>query len=660
MCGIAGIVSPDRRDVIVDMTRAMAHRGPDGEGFYRDDHVSLGQRRLSIIDIEGGRQPIANEAGNLQLVCNGEIYNSPELREELIAKGHRFRTRTDVEVALHLYEEMGRGCARRLRGMFALAIWDRDRRTLYMARDHMGQKPLFYHQNNGRFLFASEIKGILASGLVEPEIELDALWHYISLRFVPDRYTFFRGIRKVPAGTWVFLEEGGVASESYWRPDFREKLRGDEREIEEGLDRLLTETVRMHLLSDVRVGAFLSGGIDSSTISAMVAMLTDEPVPTYSIGVKEQSFNELPYARMVAERYNLEAHERVVRADLIHLVPTMIRHMDEPSDPFGVGVYLVSQFASEDVKVVLGGDGGDENFAGYDRYAGQRLVDLYCVLPRWFRRTVMQRIVDRIPESFGYKSFAQKAAWLNRMSFFDHGERYVQSLSFLRFLPEVKERLFTPAARGRISDDDSLAKILVHFDAECVDDLIDRMLYADLMTRMPDHLLVIADRMSMAHSLESRAPLIDYKVVEYAASIPGSMKLRGKDLKHILKKVAAKYLPKELIYREKQGFGFPIGIWMRTDLRRFMENLFRESRFVDLGIFERSTVQQLLQEHLSGRADHNFRLWILLNLELWYRIYFENETVESVQEHIDRLMHADGSGRARPEREPSAPCANGR
>ena len=347
---------------------------------------------------------------------------------------------------------------------------------------------------------------------------------------------------------------------------------------------------------------------------------------------------ESRFARMVAERYGLESHERVVQADLINLVPTMIRHMDEPSDPFGVGVYLVSQFASEDVKVVLSGDGGDENFAGYDRYAGQRLVDLYCVVPRWFRRIVMQRIVDRIPESFGYKSFAQKAAWLNRMSFFDHGERYVQSLSFLRFLPEVKERLFTPTARNRVEDDDTLAKILVHFESDTVEELVDRMLYADLMTRMPDHLLVIADRMSMAHSLESRAPLIDHRVVEYAASIPGGMKLRGKDLKHILKKVASRYLPKELIYREKQGFGFPIGIWMRTDLRRFMENLFRESRFVDLGIFEPSTVHGLLDEHLSGKADHNFRLWILLNLEIWYRLYFEHETVHPLRGAVVRLI----------------------
>ena len=393
MCGIAGIISPDNRDAITKMTEVLSHRGPDERGYYHDDFISLGHRRLSIIDLTKGRQPITNESDTLYLICNGEIYNSPELRRELISYGHTFKTATDVEVILHLYEEYGKDCVKHLRGMFAFAIWDKKKHTLFLARDHMGQKPLFFYQSNGVFLFASEVKGILAPGLIEPELDLNGLWHYVSLRFIPDRYSLFKGIQKLPAATSLFLENGTITVERYWNLDFNNKLPNNEDEIVEGLNSLLLETVQMHLLSDVRVGAFLSGGIDSSTICAMMATLTGESFPTFSIGVKEHGFNELPYARRVVDRYGLAAHERIVSADLIHLIPKMIYHMDEPSDPFAVGIYLVSQVASEVVKVVLGGDGGDENFAGYDRFVGNHLVDYYCLLPQWFRKMVMKKII---------------------------------------------------------------------------------------------------------------------------------------------------------------------------------------------------------------------------------------------------------------------------
>lgn len=639
MCGIGGIISVKHRDMIKPMTQSMVHRGPDGEGYFQDEFIALGHRRLSIIDLEGGQQPIANEDETLQLVCNGEIYNSPELRTVLKSKGHQFRTHTDVEVILHLYEEYGDKCVRYLRGMFAFAIWDTKSRKLFIAKDHLGQKPLFFYRDRDTFLFASEIKAILKTGLVKPEIELDALWHYVSLRFIPDEYSLFKNINKLPAATSLSFVDGNVSMERYWDPDFSGKLSLNESEIEDGLNDVFKETVDMHMLSDVRVGAFLSGGIDSSTVAAMMAEKSNTPVPSFSIGVKEQGFNELPYARMVVEKYGLEAHERIVQADLIRMIPSMIYHLDEPSDPFGAGVYLVSQVASKQVKVVLSGDGGDENFAGYDRFAGQRLVDHYCLLPRWFRQSVMKKIIDRIPESFGYKSLAQKAAWVNDMSFYaSSGERYSQSMSFLRFTQDAKQQLFTDTARSQIEDYDSTSKILKYFDADNVDDLIDRMLYTDLMTRMPDHLLSIVDRMSMAHSIESRAPMMDYKFVEYAASIPANMKLRGRNLKYILKKVAGRYLPEELINRKKQGFGFPLAIWMRTDLNNFLRNLFSQSRFVEIGLFDRDYMLQILEEHLLGKTDHNFRLWILINLEFWYRLNFEGESIESLYELTDSLM----------------------
>ncbi len=645
MCGISGIISAGRKDVVTRMTEALAHRGPDGCGYYRDDRVALGQRRLSIIDLETGDQPIGNETGDLQLICNGEIYNSPELRRRLVAAGHRFRTRTDVEVILHLYEDLGVECVKELRGMFAFAIWDRRSGSLFLARDHMGQKPLFYCRTAEDFLFASEVKGILASGLVDRQIDLDGLWHYVSMRFLPDRYSLFKGVEKLPAGSWLLWRDGTVRSEQYWRVSFANQPRRREEDVVDELDALLRETVQMHLLSDVRVGAFLSGGIDSSLIAALMATVGDATVPAFSVGVKEQGFNELPYARSVAERYGLEAHEKVVEADLFRLIPRMVHHMDEPADPFGAGVYLVSGVARETVKVVLTGDGGDESFAGYDRFVGQRLLDYYCVLPPWFRRQLVRRIVDRIPESFGYKSIAQKARWLNEMSLFSQEERYAHSMSFLRFTQAAKQELFTVGAREQIEDDNSLEKILSLFRSDGIDHVVDRMLYTDLMTRMPDHLLMTVDRMAMAHSLETRSPLVDYKVVEYAASIPGGLKLKGNQLKYILRKTAARYLPRELIDRRKQGFGFPLAIWMRTELSDFVRNLLARSRFVELGIFEHAYVQRLVEEHISGKIDHNYRLWLLINLEVWYRMFFEGVSIEAMEQEILRLTGAGAATR---------------
>ncbi len=638
MCGIAGYWGGGHEQRIRGMTNVMAYRGPDDSGFFHDASLSLGQRRLSIIDLGGGHQPIANETGRLQLVCNGEIYNSPALRASLVAKGHTFRTQTDVEVILHLYEDHGESCVRHLRGMFAFAIWDADRERLLLARDPMGQKPLFHAEKDGCFAFASEVKGVLASGLVRSGIDLEALWHYMSLRYLPDERSLFEGIRKLPAAHLLVHEKGRTRIERYWSLFFVEKRKGSDAELIDELDRELQEAVRLHLLSDVPVGSFLSGGIDSGLVTAMMAKVGRTPFPTFSIGVKEQSFNELPYARMVSDRYGLEAHEEVVEADIIHKLPTMIRHMDEPADPFGVGVFLVSQVAARHVKVVLSGDGGDENFAGYDRFAGQRMAELYGLLPAVLRRQVFGRLFKLVPESFEYKSLASKLRWMNEMSFHSSGARYAHSMSFLRFTDVHKQALFTAGARARIANADSTGKILEHFNAPAASELVDRMLYTDLMTRMPDHLLAIADRMSMAHSIESRPPLIDHRVTEFAASMPGHLKLRGRKLKYCLRQVAARYLPRELIERPKQGFGFPIAHWLRTDLRVFLGNLFRESRFVELGLFDGAEIRRLLDEHLHGKADHNFRLWILLNLELWYRMYFEDQSIDALGEFIEARM----------------------
>lgn len=632
MCGIAGVTGASREAVIRKMTDALAHRGPDDSGFFVDESVALGQRRLSIVDLTTGRQPISNEDETLQLVCNGEIYNSPDLRRSLEAKGHVFKTRTDVEVILHLYEEHGTDCVALLRGMFAFAIWDCRRRRLFLARDHLGQKPLFFAYKQGCFAFASEAKSLLASDLFERKIDLNGLWHYLSLRFIPDQYSLFENIAKLPAATFLTYEAGRISTQRYWSPDFREKHGGSEAQITEELEQLLLKTVQDHLLSDVRVGAFLSGGIDSGTVASMMATVSNHPIPSFSIGTDEPEFNELPQAKLIADRHCMEAHTKVVEPDLIGTLPKMIYHMDEPADPFGFGVYLVSELASKHVKVVLGGDGGDENFAGYDRYVGQRLVDYYCLLPEWFRQGVVKKVTDRIPESFGYKSLAQKAAWINEMSLFSGGARYAQSLGVLRFTHESKERLFSQKAKSTLQDYDSSERVLRYFQADNVEHIVDRMLYTDLMTRIPDHLLTIGDRMTMAHSLESRAPLIDYRVTEFAARIPAELKLKRGNLKHILRRVSSRYIPHELTTMKKQGFRFPLGIWFQTHLRETLYRIFDESRFVELGIFEKAYIDGILEEHMSGSVDHNYRIWLLLNLEIWYRIFFENQSAESIQE----------------------------
>ena len=641
MCGIAGLIKQGHAESIKAMTDIMTYRGPDDAGFYSDDIISLGQRRLSINGVGDGHQPIPNEKGDILLVCNGEIYNSPELRRQLIARGHTFRTSTDVEVIIHLYEEKGEKCFADLRGMFGVAIWDRPNRRLLLARDHMGQKPVFFAQRGGDIAFASEPKSILESGLLEREIDLEALWHYMSLRYMPDDHSLFKGVKKLPAATYAVWENGKIRTEQYWHLDtFKNKLQGDEKELTDELEKLLLETVEMHLLSDVPVGTFLSGGIDSSLITAMTAKITGKKFNTFSIGVNDQ-INELPWAEKIAKQYDLNWRTETVEANLIGMLPEMIFHMDEPADPFGVGVYLVSQVAAKYDKVVLSGDGGDENFAGYDRFAGQKLARMYGLIPGFLRRGVMGPIIGLIPESFGYKSLAGKLRWLNDVG--GHaktpGDTYARSMSVLRFTQEQKDALFTEKAVKQIADTDSIRQILKYFDDGTAEEYLDKMLYTDLMTRIPDQLLAISDRMSMAHSIEIRPPLIDYKVTEFAASLPCSIKLKGtgRGLKYILRNVAKRYMGADLVDRPKQGFGFPIAKWLRGDLANFQRNLFKQSRFVELGLFRQEEINRLMEEHIGGKADHNFRLWILINLEIWYRMCFENKSIGEMKDFISKL-----------------------
>jgi asparagine synthase (glutamine-hydrolysing) len=639
MCGIAGLWSsaPGSRAIVRAMTAALAHRGPDGEGFYFDDEVGLGHRRLSIIDLVTGGQPMSTEDGAISLVFNGEIYNFPALRRALEAKGHRFRTRSDTEVILRLYEDVGDDLVTHLQGMFAFVVWDRPRRRMLLARDHFGQKPLFYSFANRRFAFASEIKALVGAGLVPAELDLAALSHLMSVRFVPGTGTLFRDVEKLPAGHWMVVEDGHCRLHRYWEPRYEPKHAGSEDEIVERLRARLVDTVRTLTISDVPLGAFLSGGLDSSTVASILATVAPERVRAFSIGVGETDFNELPYARLVAARHRLEHHEEIVRPDVVTLLPRLVWHMDEPVDPFGFGVYFASRLAARHVKVVMGGDGGDELFVGYDRYVGQRLVDYYCVLPSWLRRQVIARLTRLVPDSYSYNSLALRLRWLNDASLASGGARYAQSLAFLRFTHDTKLRLFTPSARRGLDGalDASLA-VLRHFDCASAADVVDRMLYTDMVTRMPDNLLLTVDHMTMAHGLEDRSPLLDHRLAEFVARIPAPMKLSGRRLKHVLKRAAVDLLPAPLLTRRKQGFSFPLAYWIKGPLGGLLEHFFERSRLADAGHFARPYMLQLLAEHRAGRADHNYRLWFLLNLELWWRLYVDGtpleELVESVRE----------------------------
>jgi len=621
------------------MCDTIAHRGPDDYGVYSDRWVSLGHRRLSIIDLEHGRQPLSNEDGTVWIVFNGEIYNFLELRNELLAAGHRFRTSSDTEVIVHLYEQHGTDCVRHLRGMFAFAIWDQPKRRLFLARDHIGQKPLFFYHGNGVFAFASEIKALLSLNRVKVEMDPAAMNHLISLRYAPGTGTLFKGIHKLPAAHWMIFADGRVHTERYWQLDYIKKLTGKEDDVVAELKDRLLQTVESHLISDVPVGAFLSGGMDSSTVTAMMATQSSSRVQTFSIGVREADFNELPYARLVAQRYKTQHHERIADDQLVRLLPKLIWHMDEITDPFGFGVFLVAQLASSHVKVVLGGDGGDEIFAGYDRYAGHKLVDYYCFLPAALRKNVFGSLIRCLPDSYSYNSNTQKLRWLNEMSLTTGGDRYAQSLTHLRFPREVKERLYTPELRKDLADEfDSTRHILEHFETARAADVIDKMLYTDMMTRMPEHLLRIVDHMTMAHSLEDRSPLLDYRLVDFAASIPVNLKLRGRKLKYVFKQVATEFLPPQLLSRSKQGFSFPLAYWMKSRLGNLLETLFVSSRLAEEGYFRREYMMELLNQHRAGKVDHNYRLWILLNLELWWRIYIDGMPLASLDQLISERL----------------------
>ncbi len=625
MCGIAGFIeSPDvacplRHDEARALVHAMCgtirHRGPDDEGALVEAGVGLGMRRLSIIDVAAGHQPIDNEDGSVSIVFNGEIYNFQELRRELDRAGHRFYTHTDTEVIVHAYEQWGHDAFARLRGMFGLAIWDRRTRRLVVARDRTGIKPMHYAVAGGRLYFGSEIKSILCAPDLPRDLNADALDHYLSFLYAPRDASFFAHIRKLPPGHTLTWHEGRATIRRYWQPGADETFRGSETDAVDALASVLTDAVRGHLVSDVPLGAFLSGGIDSSLVVALMSRVSGARVKTFSIGFDQPQYDELAYARQVAAQYETDHHEDVVTPDGVGILDALVSHFDEPfGDASAIPTWYVSQLAARHVTVTLSGDGGDELFGGYDRYLQHprvAAVDRYA--PPAIRR-VAGIVAQSLPQGATGKRFLRHIAGSQR-------SRYVDAVGF--FTPDDKTALYSDGLRRQLSPIDPAERVLATFDRYAHLPWASQMMRFDLETYLPEDILTKVDRTSMAHSIEARVPLLDNEVIDFALTLPASMKIRNGRRKHVLKEVAARFLPSSLIDRRKQGFGVPLDVWFRGSLRELFADTLLSSRARSRGYFRPSFVQQLIREHQSGRRDHNLRLWQLVVLECWHRQYVD-------------------------------------
>jgi asparagine synthase (glutamine-hydrolysing) len=624
VCGIAGMVG--RQGEVVDaddvrrMCQTIVHRGPDDEGIYAHGPVGLGMRRLSIIDLAGGQQPIHNEDSSLWVVFNGEIYNFPELRQELEGRGHRFYTHSDTEVILHLYEEMGSECVQKLRGMFAIALYDDRRKLLLLARDRMGKKPLHYSLHEGRLLFGSEIKAILAVHPELAEINPEGLLQYFYFGYIPDPHTAFQHIHKLPAGHLMEYCNGEVKIRRYWDlPEYGTHPAMSEQECLDELERQLEEAVRIRLISDVPLGALLSGGVDSSIIVALMARVSSSAVKTFSIGFQAEQFNESKYARLVAERFSTDHHELVLDPNLEETLTYLSQMMEEPfGDSSMLPTYYVCRMARRHVTVALSGDGGDELFGGYDRYMVAMERQKFDRLPDWLGRVYRNAVHHHVPDGLYGKNLAWNATLNAR-------DRYLDGVSFFPALHRERG-LFTDSflqAAGRLPD--PLLEWQRLYDEAPGHDPLSRLLYLDTKTYLVSDILTKVDRMSMATSLEVRVPMLDHKFVEWVTSLPVGWKLRGETRKHILKKLAERLgIPSPLLHRKKQGFQLPLVEWMRNDVKDQFLRVLLEPRTLQRGYFKPEAVRSLVDEHVSGRRNRSGLLWRMLVLELWHRSFMES------------------------------------
>ena len=626
MCGITGKLhfdpsNPVDESLIHRMNTLLTHRGPDSEGVWTGGSIGLAQRRLAIVDLSPtGYQPMCNEDGTIWITFNGEIYNHPEWMPKLEACGHHYRGRSDTETILHLYEEYGRDCVKHLRGMFAFALWDSKQRCLLLARDRFGQKPLLYAKTSAGLTFASELKAILQDPSISDEIDYTALHHYLTYGYVPTPQTIFRHIHKLPPASTLLWQDGQLSIERYWTLSYAPKLEISEEEAAEEVEAKLREATRIRLMSDVPLGAFLSGGVDSSAIVALMAEAMSEPVKTFTIGFDDQSFNETPFARQVAEQYGTDHHEFTVTPDVFAVLPELVWAYGEPyADSSALPSYYVAKMTRQHVTVALNGDGGDETFAGYERYVANQLSGQYQRLPSWLRNRVVAPLADKLPEPSGRKNPVRRVKRFILAQQETPERRYARWLTLMS--NQTKQTLYTAEFSARMADIDSLT-LLEQAHANGAEGL-DQTLFSDVQTYLPDDLLVKVDIATMIHALEGRSPFLDHHLAEFAARLPVRYKLRRRNGKYILKKAMEKHLPHNILYRDKCGFSVPIGRWFREELRKMVYDVLLDSRTLARGIFDGQAVRALLDEHVSGRVNHRYHIWELLMLELWFRTYVD-------------------------------------
>jgi len=624
MCGIFGFVLPQPDHTfdpayLHQMGDLVSHRGPDDYGDYFNPPVGLGVRRLSIIDLQTGQQPISNEDRTLWLIFNGEIYNYRTLQAALQQQGHVFRSKSDSEVIVHAYESYGPACVEYFNGMFAFVIWDERGQRLFMARDRLGIKPLYYFWQPGHpLIFGSELKSIIAHPNVPRRLNLTALDHLLTLEYIPAPYTIFENIYKLPAGYHLTYQDGDISVRQYWEIPHRPTPPDLESCIEE-LIPLIEDAVRLRLVSDVPLGAFLSGGIDSSTIVAFMSRAMDRPVQTFSIGFEEASYNELPQARAVAAHFKTDHHDEILRPDIAGLAEQLVGHLDEPLGDFSIfPTYLVSKLARNFVKVVLSGDGGDEIFGGYDTYVAQQVAQLYRYVPGPLRQQTLPAILDRIPPQ------ATKKGLINKAKRFVEGAALPENLQHTRWMmfmsDQAKQALYQPDFAFALDGQNASATLLNHFKRgqQFPEPLLQQQ-FVDIKTYLAENILTKVDRMSMAASLEARVPLLDHRIVEFAVNLPAGLKLQGNRTKVILREAMKSRLPDLVIHKPKQGFSIPLKQWMNGPLAPLMKDLLSEASIGRHGLFQTGTVNRWMGEHEQGRFNHSHRLWALMVFELWHR-----------------------------------------
>lgn len=622
MCGICGVFEYERRTdlpqgMVHKMNQTMIHRGPDDGGVFVGQGIGLGHRRLSIIDLSGGHQPMSNEDETIWVLLNGEIYNYPEIRAELLQRGHIFKTKSDTEAIVHAYEEYAEGCFSRLRGMFSIAIWDSRQRKLVLARDRVGKKPLFYAADSNRILFGSELKALLASGLLSTEMDDQALSDYFSFGYIPAPKTIYRSVRKVMPGNYLVASATGIEETSYWDLSFAKVENRTEEEWCERLRHELCEATRIRLMSEVPLGAFLSGGLDSSSIVAMMSHLMERAVTTCSIGFREERFNEAEYARKVSKQFATDHHEEVVEPNALEIVDKLAWHFDEPfADSSAIPTYYVSKIARSQVTVALGGDGGDENFAGYRRYKLDHYENrLRSYVPAALRNAVFGPLGRWYPPlAWAPRVFRAKATFesLSRTPL----EGYFNSISYFR--PEDKARLFTPEFQRRLGGYESLEVFRYYYDRADTDDLLSKIQYVDVKTYLTDDILTKVDRASMAVSLEVRAPMLDHRFMECAAAIPSDLKLHSGTGKYILKKALEPKLPHDILYRPKQGFAVPLDTWFRRELKDMAHDIIVAPKD---DLLDQKFLRKIWDQHQKNHYDRSALLWATLMFRKWQQVF---------------------------------------